>query len=192
MAHFIPEPAFLPFHKLFLDGDKVETYGRLVSWEEDDAVADLMFTERQFSPGDGLKAFELQEKIYPFLIKCCELILHDFVTSGALLDGTISTGITPDPVVTPEPGPSAVTEILPSLATISVEAPYRLPANINFERLRDIFAARLSAAEDYLFDLREDPGFFADTIIDWSEHRNDALLDTYGNPHPTGPHTHDF
>ncbi|CAD6445774.1 097abc67-9730-4319-8d27-0b8dd73a7e21-CDS [Sclerotinia trifoliorum] len=174
VTHFIPEPAFLPFHTLFLDGDKIETHGRLVSWEEDDAAADLMFTERQFSPGDGLKAFELQEKIYPFLIKCCELILHDFVTSGALLDGNISTGITPEPLATPDLAPPAVTEILPSLATISAEAPYRLPANINFERRRDIFAARLSAAEDYL------------------EHRNDALLDTYGKPHPTGPHTHDF
>ncbi|KAF7920988.1 hypothetical protein BELL_0534g00060 [Botrytis elliptica] len=192
VAHFIPEPAFLPFHTLFLDGDKVETYGRLVSWDEDDAAADLMFTERQFSPGDGLKAFELQEKIYPFLIRCCELILHDFTKSGALLDANIPTGIAPDPVVAPEPTTAAVTEILPSLATISAEAPYRLPANIDFERLREIFAARLSAAEDYLFDLREDPGFFADTINDWSEHRNDALLDTNGNPHPTGPHTQDF
>ncbi|KAF7871772.1 hypothetical protein EAF04_003879 [Stromatinia cepivora] len=45
VAHFIPEPAFLPFHTLFLDGDKVETYGRLVSWEENDAAADLMFIE---------------------------------------------------------------------------------------------------------------------------------------------------
>ncbi|KAF7952687.1 hypothetical protein EAE96_005918 [Botrytis aclada] len=192
VGHFIPEPAFLPFHTLFLDGDKVETYGRLVSWEEDSAAADLMFTERQFSPGDGLKAFELQEKIYPFLIRCCELILHDFSKSGALLDANIPTGITLDTTITPEPAASAVTEILPSLATISAEAPYRLPANIDFERLREIFAARLSAAEDYLFDLREDPGFFADTINDWSEHRNDALLDTNGNPHPTGPHTQDF
>ncbi|TGO44513.1 hypothetical protein BCON_0505g00060 [Botryotinia convoluta] len=192
VAHFIPEPAFLPFHTLFLDGDKVETYGRLVSWEEDNSAADLMFTERQFSPGDGLKAFELQEKIYPFLIRCCELILHDFTKSGALLDANIPTGITPNTTIDPEPTASAVTEILPSLATISAEAPYRLPANIDFERLREIFAARLSAAEDYLFDLREDPGFFADTINDWSEHRNDALLDTNGNPHPTGPHTQDF
>lgn len=40
--------------------------------------------------------------------------------------------------------------------------------------------------------MREDPGYFADTIADWSEHRNDTLLDTHGNPHPTGPHTLDF
>ncbi|KAF7881481.1 hypothetical protein EAF00_011850 [Botryotinia globosa] len=185
VAHFIPEPAFLPFQTLLLDGDKVETYGRLVAWEEDDAATDLMFTERQFSHVDGLKAFELQERIYPFLIRCCELILHDFTKSGALLDPSIPTGIASDPIITPEPPTAAIAEILPSLATISAEAPYRLPANIDFERLREIFAARLSAAEDYLFDLREDPGFFADIISDWSEHRNDALLDTNGNPHPT-------
>lgn len=40
--------------------------------------------------------------------------------------------------------------------------------------------------------MREDPGYFADTVRDWSEHRNDRLLDTRGNPHPTGPHTTAF
>ncbi|KAK6603053.1 hypothetical protein H4I96_05821 [Botrytis cinerea] len=168
VGHFIPEPAFLPSYTLFLDGDKVETYGRLVSWEEDNAAADLMLTKRQFSPGDGLKAFELQEKIYPFLTRCCELILHDFAESGALLDASIPTAIA------------------------SAEAPYRLPANIDFEDLRETFEARLSEAESYLFDLREDPEIFADAVNDWSEHRNDALLDTNGDPHPTGPHTQDF
>ena len=44
----------------------------------------------------------------------------------------------------------AVTDLLPSLATIRAEAPYRLPANLDLERLRGIFAARLSAAEDNL------------------------------------------
>ncbi|KAF5875509.1 uncharacterized protein Bfra_003963 [Botrytis fragariae] len=127
-------------------------------------------------------------------VQCCELILHDSTKSGALLDANTPTGVTPDSFIAPEPTASAVTEILLSLslATISARAPYRLPTNIDFERLREIFAARLSAAEDYIFDLREDPGFFSDTINDWSEHRNDTLLDTNGNPHPTGPHTQDF
>ncbi|KAM0171854.1 hypothetical protein ACHAPF_007881 [Botrytis cinerea] len=192
VGHFIPEPAFLPSYTLFLDGDKVETYGRLVSWEEDNAAADLMLTKRQFSPGDGLKAFELQEKIYPFLTRCCELILHDFAESGAFLDASIPTGITTDPIVPPRPTPSTVTRRLSSLAIASAEAPYRLPANIDFEDLRETFEARLSEAESYLFDLREDPEIFADAVKDWSEHRNDALLDTNGDPHPTGPHTQDF
>lgn len=76
-----------------------------------------MFTKRQFSPGDGLKALELQEKICLFLITCCELILHDLTESGALLDGNIPTGITLESIVPPEPTSSRVAEILASLAT---------------------------------------------------------------------------
>ncbi|KAF4628292.1 hypothetical protein G7Y89_g9859 [Cudoniella acicularis] len=158
----------------------------------------------QFSPGDGVKVFELQEKIYPFLIKCCELILHDLVESGSLFDEQFP--IVSETAAAME-SPSAVTEILPSLASISAEAPYRLPADLDLEHLRGILATRLSAAEDHLvinlllcntlnsifqWAFREDPGCFADTIIDWSEHRNDRLLDTLGNPYPTGPHTTEF
>ncbi|PVH81924.1 hypothetical protein DL98DRAFT_530682 [Cadophora sp. DSE1049] len=88
--------------------------------------------------------------------------------------------------------PSAENEILPTLAAISAEALYRVPAQLDLERIRNILTARRSAAEDHLWALREDPGYFADTVKDWSEHRNDRLLDTRGEPHPTGPHTTDF
>jgi hypothetical protein len=190
VGHFIGEPAFLMGYTLFMDGDTAETYGKLVSWEDDKNALNLMCSERQFTPGDGLRVFELQEKIYPFLVKCCELILHDLVESGSLYDEKFP--IISETAATTKSVPSTATEMLPSLAFISAEAPYRLPANLDLERLRGILAARLSAAEDHLWALREDPGYFGDTIKDWSEHRNDRLLDTWGNPHPTGPHTTDF
>ena len=190
VGHFIDEPAFLLGYTLFMDGETAETYGKLVSWDDDPDALDLMCFQRQFTPGDGLRVFELQEKIYPFLVKCCELILHDLVESGSLYDDRF-------PIVSENPATTntvstAATEMLPSLASVSAEAPYRLPANLDLERLRGILAARLSAAEDHLWALREDPGYFGDTIKDWSEHRNDRLLDTWGNTHPTGPHTTDF
>ncbi|TVY81496.1 hypothetical protein LSUE1_G004095 [Lachnellula suecica] len=196
VGHFIEEPAFLQGFTMFMDGETVDAYGRLVSWDEDPKAADLLFSQRQFAPGDGLRVFELQERIYPFLIKCCELILHDLVESGSLFNGQVSA-VSEIPTTTKllpveSPAPAAITEILPSLASISAEAPYRLPASLNLDRLRGILAARLSAAEDHLWELREDPGYFADTVLDWSEHRNDKLLDTNGNPHPTGPHTTEF
>jgi len=190
IGHFVPEPAFLKGYTLFMDGETTETYGKLVSWDDDEKAADLMFSQRQFTPGDGLQVFELQERVYPFLIKCCEFILHDLVESGSLFDDQFPIVSETPPATAAEP--PAVIEIQPSLASISAEAPYRLPANLDLDRLRGILAARLSAAEDHLWELREDPGYFADTVIDWSEHRNDRLLDTWGNPHPTGPHTTDF
>lgn len=191
-GHWIPEQDFLLGYTIFMDGAKTETYGKLVSWDDDKDAADLLFSQRQFSPGEGLRVFELQEKIYPFLVKCCELILHDLVEDGSLLGGEVAIPSETSTAAAKTSEPSSVTEILPSLATISAEAPYRLPANLDLERLRAIFAARLSAAEDNLWLLREDPGYFADTIMDWSEHRNDRLPDTRGQPHPTGPQTTQF
>ena len=137
-----------------------------------------------------MQVFELQEKIYHFLIKCCEVILHDLVDSGLLYDDQFP--IIPETIATTASDPSAVAEKAQSLASMSAEALYCLPANLNLDRLRGILAARLSAAEDHLWTLREDPGYFAETIMDWSEHRNDRMLDTRGNPHPTGPHTTEF
>ncbi|TVY44381.1 hypothetical protein LOCC1_G003492 [Lachnellula occidentalis] len=190
IGHWIEEPAFLMKHTLFMDGETSETYGKLVSWDDDEESALLMFSQRQFTPGDGLRVLELQEKVYPFLVKCCELILHDLVESGSMYDDQFP--IVQADAAASQTESSTIMDILPSLASISAEAPYRLPANLNLDRLSGIFAARLSAAEDHLWQMREDPGYFSDTIIDWSEHRNDRLLDTMGNPHPTGPHTTDF
>ncbi|PMD34550.1 hypothetical protein L207DRAFT_588074 [Hyaloscypha variabilis F] len=190
-GHWIPEQDFLLGYTMFMDGDNSETYGKLVSWDGDQGAAGLLFSQRQFSPGEGLRVLELQEKIYPFLVKCCELILHDLVENGTLLGGELPAPLE-DEAATAKTPEVFVTDLQPSLATISAEAPYRLPANLDLERLRAIFAARLSAAEDNLWLLREDPGYFADTIMDWSEHRNDRLLDTRGQQHPTGPQTTQF
>ncbi|RDL38913.1 Uncharacterized protein BP5553_03253 [Venustampulla echinocandica] len=182
---------------MFLDGDSVDSYGKLVSWGEDEKALDYLFTRLHFTPGDGLRVFEIQQRIYPFLVKCCELILHDLVEAGSLLDTpiiepeSVSAVQMADLAIEPETVPPAG-EILPTLASISAEAPYRLPANLHFNRLKSIIAAKRSAAEDHIWALREDPGYFAETIIDWSEHRNDPLADTMGNPHPTGPHTVEF
>lgn len=194
IGHWIPEPAFVEGHTFFMDGDTPETYGKLISWRENEEAVNLMVSQRQFSPGEGLRVLELQDRVYPFLVKCCELILHDFVESGSLFDDhqvPVSEATT-TMATTKTANSSSASTVQPSLASISAEAPYRLPANLDLDRLRAILAARLSAAEDHLWALREDPGYFAETIMDWSEHRNDRLPDTRGNPHPTGPHTTDF
>lgn len=44
IGHFIPEPAFLQGYTLFMGGETTETYGKLVSWDEDEKATDLMFS----------------------------------------------------------------------------------------------------------------------------------------------------
>ena len=65
------------------------------------------------------------------------------------------------------------------------EAPYRVPANINFEQLQAVIAARRSAAEDHIWALREDPGYFRDAVGDDGEHRLEVVPDAHGREHPT-------
>lgn len=198
--HTISELTFLDGYAFYLDGDTVETYGKLVSFEKDKRVVDLMYTQRQFTPGDGLRAFQVQQRVYPFLIKCCELILHGFAKAGTLYKAPSNLENNSDATsgmanlnLTSESAPTVgESGILPTLANITAEAPYRLPAVLDLNRIRSIIERKREAADDHFWTLREDPGYFADAIMDWSEHRNDRLLDTNGNPHPTGPHTIDF
>ncbi|KAK2760336.1 hypothetical protein FQN54_002404 [Arachnomyces sp. PD_36] len=167
---------FLNEYTMVLDGDTPESYGRLISWSEDKGSFDLMITGRGFHPGEGLMVLEIQQGIWRFLIACCR---------NLLLDLSEDTWIGDEIPVQPEP-PALVGDHTewPSVAAVTAEAPYRLPAHIDFERLRAVVSAKRAAAEDHVWSLREDPGYFADMVSDWSEHRQETLVDTNGRRHP--------
>lgn len=75
ISHSIPEPAFLGGYTLCLEGSTVEEYGKFLDWNVDpEQATTLMVHRRHFTPGEGLQVLEIQERIYPFLIRCCELI----------------------------------------------------------------------------------------------------------------------
>ncbi|KAF9271414.1 hypothetical protein BGZ68_003676, partial [Mortierella alpina] len=61
--------------------------------------------------------------------------------------------------------------------------PYRLPAHLDLTHLQDIVAAKRSAMEDHIWSLREDPSYFAETMLDMKDHRQEPLPDTRGRPH---------
>ena len=71
------------------------------------------------------------------------------------------------------------------LEIVSLEAPYRLPAHLEFDRLKAMASAERNSREDHLWSMREDPGYFGETMQELSEHRQEMLLDTQGKPHPT-------
>lgn len=73
--------------------------------------------------------------------------------------------------VLPEPSPLSSRDAgLHSVATEIFEAPYRLPKGFGLARLQPIIAAKLSAAEDHHWVLREDPTYFLETIHERNEH----------------------
>lgn len=124
-----------------MNGKSTETFGRLDSWEEECRGVNLMYSQRQFAPDDGYRVLPIQERIFPSLTKCCKIILHH--DSDSVLDYPIVPAL-------PAPTLSTCNEILPSLAAISAEVPYRVPAHLDLNRIRNILSARRSASEDHL------------------------------------------
>ena len=71
-----------------------------------------------------------------------------------------------------------------SVAAAAAEAPYRVPVQFDFPRLQRLVNARRAEAEDHIWTLREDPGFFQEAVNDWAEHRQEVLRNKSGKPHP--------
>lgn len=166
--------AFLNLHTMFLTGLDVNTYSRLVHWHDDDEAMMKSMNGLGHMPGEGLWVLEIQQSVLKFLVDCCHSILHDFQPDCLIKDVAVK----------PEPPPIGDSSKWPSLAALAAEAPYRLPAQLNFARLKALVSAKRSAAEDHVRSLREDPGYFSDIVGDSSEHRQEKLLDTKGARHP--------
>ena len=48
---------------------------------------------------------------------------------------------------------------------------YKFPANLNLEYVHSIIIANFRVAKDYVWALRKDPEYLAETVLDYSEHR---------------------
>ncbi|EQB55319.1 hypothetical protein CGLO_04762 [Colletotrichum gloeosporioides Cg-14] len=107
--------------------------------------------------GEGLLVLAAQERTLSFLVKCCELILHDIPSD------TLTTDVFP---VQPEPEfkNEQETDGFDSLVGMAAEAPYRLPARLDLNRIQSLLGAKVAAARDHIWSLREDPGYFSEQL----------------------------
>jgi hypothetical protein len=173
--------AFLNLHTMMFTGRTTpETYGELIAWDDNDDASLWLVHGKGFHPGHGLVLLEIQQRIYEFLLDCTRQILHDIPETALVKDFPVL----PEAAIKDEGD-------WHSLAAVAADAPYRLPAQLDLASLENIIDAKRSAAEDHLIALREDPGYFADVVNDYKEHRVEVIPDTNDNPHPTlAPHIH--
>ncbi|KAH9215143.1 hypothetical protein DL95DRAFT_388854 [Leptodontidium sp. 2 PMI_412] len=115
-----------------------------------------------------------------FLVECCKIILHDLNESGSLCDPKF-------PIEAALPEITTDASEYPTTVALAIERQYRAPVAFDYKRMRSIISAKRAEAEDHIWSLREDPSYFADTIMEWSEHRRERLPDTNGHSHPVGP-----
>ncbi|KAI4270320.1 MAG: hypothetical protein LQ337_006747 [Flavoplaca oasis] len=169
-------PAYLPGYTMLLSGQNTrETYGRMLAWDEDDEAFDMMSSGVGLQPREGLQIMEIQQRTMQFLQKCAETILQDL----PLGDLTI-------PKI-PEPAQDFLqtgSSDWPSLNKEVEEAPYRVQTAFDIGSLRPFLVARRNEAEDHIWSLREDPSYFREVALQWSEHRMEKVLTASGKAHP--------
>jgi len=158
-------PIFLNEHVMLLNGitERAE-YGKLLAWDEHPDAFDWMHKRKQFLPGEGLLILQAQERLLGFLVRCCQKILFDFPADRL---GTDDYAVQPMPQLKSE----AEVDGFDSLLVMTTEAPYRPPMQLDLDRIISLLSARSSAAEDHLWSLREDPGYYAQDVMDAKDHR---------------------
>ncbi|KAI8943245.1 hypothetical protein NX059_001267 [Plenodomus lindquistii] len=149
---------FLEEHTmLFHNRTTPKTYGKLVR-DDDDKAFDNAKNWAGMHSGHGLQALEIQQRIWEFLVKICHLLLRDI---ASLADGD----------TLPDPGePVSLHPEITSLRVMSMEAPYKVPAHIDYARIRALLFAERNAREDHIWSLREDPGYFTDVLQTFAAH----------------------
>ncbi|KAL9018873.1 MAG: hypothetical protein Q9185_003844 [Variospora sp. 1 TL-2023] len=173
-------PPYLSGYTMLLLGQNTQAaYGRMIAWDEDDEAFDMMSTGIGLQPGEGLQVLEIQQRKMQFLLECAKGILQDLPLNEPDLPISPAPAHVPLPVTSPD---------WPSLTQEIEEAPYRVQSAFDIGCLRPLIGARRNEAEDFIWSLREDPSFFQQVVLEWSEHRQEKLLTARGKPHPVLQH----
>ncbi|TGO49488.1 hypothetical protein BOTNAR_0429g00010 [Botryotinia narcissicola] len=107
--------------------------------------------------------------LYLFLVNWCRALLQDIQIATIWM-----LPIKPEPLLLVKTSDNT------TIASIAMETPYILPSKLDFNRLRAIVTAKRLSADDYIHDLMEIPGIFADAMMEASDHRFERLLNDDG------------
>ncbi|KAL9611775.1 MAG: hypothetical protein Q9167_003586 [Letrouitia subvulpina] len=168
-------PAYLSGYTMLLAGQHTqETYGRMISWDDDAQAFDMMSKGTGLQPGEGLQVMEIQQRKMQFLQKCLEIILQDLL---------VGSHASKQPTASHDLLARSASE-RPSLTQEIEEAPYKVPDVFDVARLRIFVEARRNEAEGHIWSLREDPSYFQGVVMEGSEHRQERILTASGKAHP--------
>jgi hypothetical protein len=158
----------------FIGRQQPGNYGELISWKNESEATKAISQGLTVNPDHGLQILHIQSEVLDFLSRCCVEILQDVLT--------------PDHIPIPQPEPPLLSENTDSHRTLDIiarEAPYKIPAKLDYVRLCALVIAQKKQAEDHVWALREDPSYFSDWAQDYRQHRVELIPDLYGKPHPS-------
>jgi len=132
----------LPQHVLMFTGrEEIGSYGELVhiGMRPDDCEQPLV--SQGLPVDEGLFVLKAQDRILKFLCACVRHIMHEVPTEDLLNSPSL-----PPPAL-----PEEKTDGFASLALMAAEAPYRVPAQLDFDRVVSLLSAKRDQAADHLF-----------------------------------------
>ncbi|KAL8871345.1 MAG: hypothetical protein Q9174_002800 [Haloplaca sp. 1 TL-2023] len=166
---------------MHLSGRKSEkSYGQLEKCATFNDAEESLDEGITIEPAQGIAVLEKQAILLALLVNCAKLILpeiteeridaiHQQKISLPTCSSTLHQGSNNGPL------------------DALIEAPYQLPVSIktiDFKRLGALVYAKHAEAADHLWNLRQDPGYYLDTLLEIGEHYIENLPDTQGNKHP--------
>jgi hypothetical protein len=179
-------PPYLDKFTMILNGaTTAEEYGKLVPWSwKELEIENSTYTGIQFRPGEGLLILKAQARILEFLVDFCHRILHEIEPE------TMISSAYP---IQPEPSLQTGTDELGhlSMAMMALEAPCKLPSELDLDRISSLLEAQMSAMEDHIWAMREDPAYFAEQLLEKRDHSMESMLDSNGKPHPLTHRLHE-
>jgi hypothetical protein len=188
-------PAILKSTKFTMSLNNGE-YGFVKGWDKEEEAMAAIEKGSAVHPAQGFQVLTMQNNMYRFLLDCIREILPD--KKEELDSLTIPEGFfrLAQACSRTTEGNDGLDQLLPphlsdysSLDVIAREASYRVPMLSDLGRLQVLVEAGKNAAEDHIWLLREDPGYFAEAMMEKREHRPELLPgSTCGQYHK---HRHD-
>ncbi|KAI4703780.1 hypothetical protein J4E89_009749 [Alternaria sp. Ai002NY15] len=159
---------------LFARRDTQTTYGQLKHWRSESDARQSVYEGGSVHLGHGLQILGIQKILYTFLQRCCFLLVGDLLSNEkAQLNGY--------PIIQQPSSLFTGTTEYTNRAEVSLMAPYTVPNQLDFGRLRILVSAKVGEIEDHIWALREDPGYFCEVFDDNKTHRMEYLKSTDGN-----------
>ncbi|KAI1107864.1 hypothetical protein F4804DRAFT_347520 [Jackrogersella minutella] len=154
----IIEPVKMPgYFAVFRGRDTPQSYGKIYAWDSDEDGVQSESTRGHFGVNEAFWVLEAQMFIYNFLCHFSLTVLHDYSREDLL---SAKPPYPPKPPFISSRFNNEGIEILPIAA---YEDQYSVPGLTNFSRMKSLLLAKMASAEDHLWALRGDPGYFLHT-----------------------------
>ncbi|KAL8690232.1 MAG: hypothetical protein Q9218_004270 [Villophora microphyllina] len=145
---------------MLLSGQSRETYGQL----KDITYADtenIVWTGYGLQLGHGIVILDTQQRLYRFLVRCAQLLLHDMDLSTGVVD---AASLRSQDFKNLSCHMSIKNVEWQSVSKMNSEAYYRLPQRFSLKVLERLASTQCDAAEDVFWTLHEDPGYFQEQL----------------------------